>query len=94
MQTGADKKVLDGSYTYTLGTTAAPNPTQTITLSELEDLGRESWVTFTVKTVGLKRVNTLAIYSEENFYDGHYPELERFTMIILDVDGADGPFVD
>jgi len=42
----------------------------------------------------MKWVNTLSIYTEGNFFYGHYPGIERFNIIMLDVIGNSNPFVD
>lgn len=89
-----DKKLLVGDHTYSVGTTLDPNPTPEITVTQFDNDGEVfSWVILTMETIGLKRVNSLAVYSEDNFYEGHYPSLERFTMLVLGVKEAGGPFV-
>jgi len=35
--------------------------------------------------MGLPRINTIAVYQNGSFYNGHYPSIERMNMIILKV---------
>ncbi|NVM30278.1 MAG: hypothetical protein HWN65_15645 [Candidatus Helarchaeota archaeon] len=83
-----DTELLDKTYTYSVGTGDDPNPIVDETVSD----GDGDWVSFNISTLGMKRVNTLAVYSEGNFFNGHYPTLERFTMIILGINETQGPF--
>ncbi|MHA1324970.1 MAG: PKD domain-containing protein [Candidatus Helarchaeota archaeon] len=83
-----DSQLLAMSYTYAVGTSTDPKRTPVI---KLENAG-EYWVKIQVETVALKRVNTLAVYSEGTFFNGHYPSLERFVMLQLGVNAAGGPF--
>jgi len=45
-----------------------------------------------VDTIPLPKVNTIAVYSNGSFNDGHYPSIERMNLIILDVDGSNEVF--
>ncbi|NVM30272.1 MAG: hypothetical protein HWN65_15615 [Candidatus Helarchaeota archaeon] len=83
-----DTELLDKTYTYNVGTGDDPNPTGSL---EVRD-GDGDWVSINVSTLGMKRVNTLAVYENGSFYNGHYPALERFTMIILGINETQGPF--
>ena len=47
--------------------------------------GDGNWVSFKVETMGLPRINTIAVYQNGSFYNGHYPSIERMNMIILKV---------
>ncbi|MHA1324573.1 MAG: hypothetical protein ACTSRL_17425, partial [Candidatus Helarchaeota archaeon] len=83
-----DTKILGQSYVYTVGTGSEANPTDIITVAD----GDGDWVQLATQTVGMKRVNTLAIYEEGRFVAGHYPILERFVVVVLGVSGTQGPF--
>ncbi len=83
-----DNKLLDMSYAYSVGNGTDSRPSPVVQLKNSAGY----WVTFRVETVGMKRVNTLAIYSEGSFFQGHYPALERFTLLILGVKDAGSPF--
>ena len=84
-----DNQLLSMGYEYAVGTGGDPKSTPPLTLKNVNGY----WVKFQVSTLALKRVNTLAIYSEGNFFDGHYPALERFVVITLGVKEDGGPFL-
>jgi len=54
--------------------------------------GYENWVTLRVTTMGLPRVNTIAVYQNGSFFNGHYPSIERMNLIILNVNGNNNIF--
>ncbi len=83
-----DTKLLDMSYSYALGTGLDTNPSGSETLVDEEG----DWVRFDVQTIGMKRVNTIAIKTEGNFFEGHYSEIERFIVVVLGIDEPDDLF--
>jgi len=54
--------------------------------------GYSNWIKFRISTMGLPRVNTIAVYQNGSFYNGHYSSIERMNLIILKVNGQNDIF--
>ncbi|MHA1253076.1 MAG: hypothetical protein ACTSRP_24020, partial [Candidatus Helarchaeota archaeon] len=59
---------------------------------EYTSIAGNNWVKFKIDTIPLTRVNTIAVYSNGSFENGHYPSIERMNLIILDVEGSNEVF--
>ena len=54
-----------------------------------------NYIDISIETKGIPRVNTVAVYENGTFYNGHYSAIEKMTVVLLDVNsGTDPNFVD
>jgi len=54
-----------------------------------------NYIDLDIETKGIPRVNTVAVYENGTFYNGHYSAIEKMTVVLLNVNsGTDPNFVD
>ncbi|MHA1336514.1 MAG: hypothetical protein ACTSPW_12315, partial [Promethearchaeota archaeon] len=45
----------------------------------------DNYISLDIETIQVKRVNTIAIYENGSFYNGHYSSIERMNVVMLNV---------
>lgn len=53
-----------------------------------------NWVSLDIETKGIPRVNTIAVYENGTFYKGHYSEIDRMNVVILNVISGTNQYFD
>ncbi len=47
-----------------------------------------NFINISIETKGIPRVNTVAVYENGTFYNGHYSAIEKMTVVLLDVNSG------
>ncbi|MHA1338020.1 MAG: hypothetical protein ACTSPW_20155 [Promethearchaeota archaeon] len=54
----------------------------------------DNYISLDIETIQVKRVNTIAIYENGSFYNGHYSSIERMNIVMLNVKDNSNKFFD
>jgi len=78
-----DNQLISAYATYSIGSIGH---TQTLSVSQRGIFRHNNYMQINVTTIGLDKVNTIAIYDNETIFNGHYQTQERMNIFQLYVE--------